>query len=513
MQASQAIQKVTDNVKGNVFVNSPVRRMSSTVQDHKLAEIADVIRTYRGVDFAGKDDDNAEALRWFDGPWFDVLVCFIVLLNIFMIGLEMDLRNDDEKGYDRHAGWIICDWAFCLAFVAEIAVKVYFHTLQWFRMDPFSWIALLVSVFACVDTLILMPLKLSGDLRMFSLVRCVVLFRLVRVIQYVKLLKELKQVLIGLADSMISLAWALGVLVMILYIFAIWMTTLVGYNSDYNGLMQLTNGWDNVELFGSIGRSMWTLLQMITLDAWSSSIARHIIVQNWYMVFVIIPFLLITTYGVINIILSVIIEQMVASSQMPNAQRGNKGREDAAKEAEQNILKDIFMLANVEVAEKLTLESFQKACAEDVEVTWRLRQLELPPDEVMRLFQVMDGDGSRPLAVNEFVEGCTKMKGPARSKDLLALQSQADAMAKQMDQLGRQLQYSEKMLANLDDTTQRMGIRLGHTIESSQRRLAKSSIGTGTPIQSLPPEKRGMEGPSLHITNQPRLPKLPNLVE
>jgi len=507
-QATQGIQRFADGVGNKVFVKSSQQKSSHA--DRKLAELADIIRTYRGVNFGAETEDE-EAVRWIDGPWFDVLVCAVVLLNLFMISLEMDMNS--KKGYDRNPVWIISEWLFCLAFVAEIALKVHVHSLQWFRMDAWSWVASVVSVFACVDTLILMPMKLSGDLRMFSMVRCIVLFRLARVIKHVKLLKELKQVLSGLSQSAASLFWSLLLLVLILYVFAIWTTTLVGHDNDWDAVKKLSNGWDNDELFGTIGKSMFTLLQMLTLDLWCSGITRNLVSWRWYMLFIVLSFLIVTTYGIINVILSAIVEQTVEAAHGPSATRNEHANEEANRELEAEIAKDIFTLANTQVSEKLTAENFKQACRDDPEVTWRLRQLELPVDDVMKLFQVMDGTGFRPLACREFVDGCTKMKGSARSKDLLSLQSQADAMAKQMDDLGRQLQYSERMLATLDETTTRMAIRLGHTVVASRRRLEARTRGTA-PTGLGPPEKPGREGRELKlsITNEPRLPDLPNLI-
>jgi len=507
--ASVKAQKMTDSLKKSVFRETPAKMAKGEVEvDEKLEEIANIIRTYRGVDLDTGSPD--EVVRWFDSPQFDIGICAVVLLNIFIIGLEMDLGNDNKQGYDRNPVWIVLQWLFCLIFLAEIAIKVYYHTWRWFQMDPWSWLALAVATLAFVDTVILMPLKESGNLRMFSLIRCIVLFRLVKVIQNTKLMKELQLVLRGTVGATVILAWALGLIVFFLFIFSVWTTTLIGHNIDYADLGKLLHDWDSEEYFGTIGRSMYTLVQMFTLDTWASNILRPVTTQQWYFIFFFVPFTMVTTYGIMNVILSVIIEQTVSAAR--SNENRVRAREDMAHEAVMDVLREIYLLADVEVSEALTLKDFKKAAEEDGEVIWRLRQLDLLPDEVNRLFQVIDGDGARSLNMKEFVEGCTKLKGVARSKDLLSLQHQADAMAKQMDALGKQLRYSERMLSLLDDCSKRMTIRFQPSVESSRRQLAERDRGRA-PTQEMPPVKHGgAQGLNLGATNQPRLPNLPNLI-
>jgi voltage-gated sodium channel len=497
-----AASKKFDRLKKAVFKDAPSELTDS---DKKLQEIAEVIRTYRGVDLEVVAKDK-EAVPWYDSPEFDIAICLVVLLNIVMIGVEMDMGDDNRQGYDRDVVWIVVQWLFCVIFFVEIGIKVYYYTWRWFQLDPWSWLALGVALLSFVDVAILMPLKQSGQLRIFSLVRCIVLLRLIKVIQRSKILKELELVMRGLVNAGATLAWALAIIVFLLYIFGVWTTTLIGHSEAYEVLFRLFNGWDNLEYFGTIGRSMFTLFQMMTLDAWSSELLRPAFKQEWYLVFLFMPFIMLTSFGILNVILSVLIEQTVTEAGKSDMSRK---REEGSVKSTRDILKELFLLSDTGCTEALTLKAFNKAAAEDGEVVWRLRQLEIEADEVRRLFKVIDGNGSRTLDIKEFVEGCTKLKGTAQSKHLLALQNQADAMALQMDALGKQLRYTERMLAMLDDISKRMKVRFQPSMESSRREMNERNRGRA-PTQELPIQKNGgTRGLNLAATNQPRLPNLP----
>merc|ERR1711871_387739 len=129
-----------------------------------------------------------------------------------------DMGDDDKEGYSRDAVWIILEWIFCLIFIAEIYIKVKFKSWDWFREDPWSWLALIVAVMAFVNVTVLAALEIGG-MRIVQLVRVVSLLRLKRVLETYPMLKELKLVLRGMLGSWVSLMWALVVLTLIMFVF------------------------------------------------------------------------------------------------------------------------------------------------------------------------------------------------------------------------------------------------------------------------------------------------------
>merc|ERR550514_1091644 len=130
---------------------------------------------------------------------------------------------------------------------------------------------------ACIDLFILFPLQAggvfdaAGVLRMLSLLRIIGLLRLLRIIKQFRALEELRLVIQGMVDSLQTIAWVVVLVIMFLYICAIITTKLIGHNVEvYGKYRKLSGGWDHEEMFGTIGRSMYTPLQVMTLDSWSS---------------------------------------------------------------------------------------------------------------------------------------------------------------------------------------------------------------------------------------------------
>ncbi|MGD9196381.1 MAG: ion transporter, partial [Methyloceanibacter sp.] len=64
--------------------------------------------------------------------------------------------------------------------------------------------------------------------------------------------------------------------------------------------------------FGSIGASAFSLFQIMTLESWSMGIVRPVMeVYPWAWAFF-VPFILVTTFAVLNLVVAVIVNSMQA---------------------------------------------------------------------------------------------------------------------------------------------------------------------------------------------------------
>jgi len=341
------------------------------------------------------------------------------------------------------------------------------------------------------------------------LLRVAGLVRLVRLIRKYKALEELRLVVQGLMESFQTLAWTVVLSAVFIYICAVLLTRQIGHNFEvYGDYRKLSGGWDHEEYFGTVGRSMYTLLQAMTLDSWSSRVARHTIANQWYMTGFWVIFLLISTFGIMNIVVSVIVELMLTASQ--NNEKRLRVREDRTRRQELESLREIFMVSDTDCSGYLTLDEFLEA-VKNPEVQWRMRQLDLPLGDAAKLFHVLDDDKSRSLTITEFINQCMKLKGPAQSKELLAIQAHAEKLARKMDILAESLADSERMMGALDEVTSRISKRFDVAVLGSRRKIAQQ-VGGASPMRLPPREGPGGDHAPLSIGNRPVLPPFPDLL-
>merc|ERR1719491_2410450 len=441
-----------------------------------------------------------------DRPAFDIVMSFVILMNTIVLGVELDAEYGSDS---RHWAYVLLEIIFCLIWVGEVAIKMRYHTWRWPFMDGWNMFTLCVAVLTVIDGVILRPAGAGGSMRLVSLVRVLGLLRLLRVIRNYRSLKELRLVLQGLTGSLVMLMWTVLVLVVVLYVSSVFTTSTIGRSDDFDNFKKLTNGWDHDELFGSVGRSMRTLSQCMTRDSWSSDVARYVIVQQWYMAFFFLAFMMVSTYGLLNLVIAVIVEQTLTGARA-NENRV-KVKEERSRKADLDGLKEIFLLADEDGSGELDINEFLHALKDD-DIHWRMHSLGLDIDDCSRLFSVIDGAGARTLSMDEFIDGCTKLKGTAKNKDLLAITAQADTLAQKMDSLGEEMQKTEKMLHQLDEISVSITNRFNPAIKCSRKKIAKAVAGSA-PVVPMKPEKLGSTiGVDLASGNRPLLPKFPNLL-
>lgn len=117
------------------------------------------------------------------------------------------------------------------------------------------------------------------------------LFRVLRILRLFSVIPQLQFILAVVARSIPSVA-CLGVVILIVYyIYACLGTQLFGEA--------------NLAYFGDLGRSLYTLFQVMTGDSWSEAVARPTIAIFPYA-WVYVSFIIITTFIVLNMVIGVI---------------------------------------------------------------------------------------------------------------------------------------------------------------------------------------------------------------
>jgi voltage-gated sodium channel len=156
---------------------------------------------------------------------------------------------------------------------------------------------------------------------MFSILRAL---RILRVLRLVTNLPRLRVIVETIIRSLPNIGWISCLMLINFYIFAVLVTTIFGT--------------DFPEWFGSIGSSMYTMFQITTMDSWSSGIVRPLMEQYPYAYLLFIPFVLISTFIILNTFIGVIVSTV---------------SEVAAKHNELDMTKDSSKTQELNLAEEL----------------------------------------------------------------------------------------------------------------------------------------------------------------
>ena len=97
------------------------------------------------------------------------------------------------------------------------------------------------------------------------------------------------------------------------------------------------------EWFGSLGSSLFSLFQIMTLESWSMGIVRPVMeVFPWAWAFF-VPFIVIATFTILNLFIGIIVSTMQELALLPDADVGSDAE---VRETLRRIEKDLAVLRN-----------------------------------------------------------------------------------------------------------------------------------------------------------------------
>lgn len=234
-------------------------------------------------------------------PRFNLFITLLILLNAAMLGLETDDSIMDSYGTVLHWG----DHIILTVFVAELIAKMVLYRKDFFK-SGWNWFDFIIISISLIPA--------SGA---FSVLRALRVFRVLRLLSVVP---SLRRVVSALIRAMPGMASILAVLLVIYYVSAVLATHVFGHSQD----PVLEN------LFGSVGRSLFTLFQLMTLEGWAENIAQPAMaVYAWSWIFFVV-FIVVTSFAVLNLFIGVIVDAM-------NIIHEEEGRESGELTLQQEI--------------------------------------------------------------------------------------------------------------------------------------------------------------------------------
>lgn len=224
----------------------------------------------------------------------------LIVLNAVTLGLETSATAMEHAGALLHA----IDRAVLAIFVAEISAKLMGRGLLFFRS---GW-----NIFDfAVVAIALVPA--AGP---FTVLRAL---RILRVLRLLAVVPKMRRVVESLLRSVPGISSIAAILLLIFYVFAVIATNLFGAAFD--------------EWFGTVGRSMYSLFQIMTLESWSMGIVRPVMKEYPFAWAFFVPFILVATFTMLNLFIAIIVSAMQEQAEADHAEEMAAIEEAKAGEA------------------------------------------------------------------------------------------------------------------------------------------------------------------------------------
>lgn len=226
--------------------------------------------------------------RWIESPRPQAFITAVIVLNAIVLGLETD------AGWrTAHGPMLVAVDRLCLAiFVVELIVKLsVYRGLFWLN----GW-----NVFdAAVVGVALVP-----GVGPWAVLRSL---RVLRVLRLLTVVPQLRRVVAAFLHAIPGLVGVIAVMSTFYYTAGVLATTIFGPTHE---------AW-----FGTLGRSLYTLFQVMTLESWSMGIVRPVMEQHpWAWAFF-IPFIVVATFTILNLFVGIIVSTMQELATLPDPSR------------------------------------------------------------------------------------------------------------------------------------------------------------------------------------------------
>ena len=208
---------------------------------------------------------------------FRYTVLVIIFINAIILGLETSPHIMGSMGETLHLVDKIILWVF----VAELTLRLYAHGLKFFR-DPWGVFDFLIV------TIALVPAS-----EQFSVLRALRILRALRLISGVPRMRRVVEALLRAVPGIGAVA---ALLLLVFYVFSVIATKLFGGAFPH---------W-----FGTIGESMYSLFQIMTLESWSMGIVRPVMQQFPFAWAFFVPFIIVSSFTVLNLFIAIIVDSM-----------------------------------------------------------------------------------------------------------------------------------------------------------------------------------------------------------
>ena len=233
--------------------------------------------------------------HWLDTPRIRNAIIAVILANAVILGMETSATL-----MARWGGVILTLDRICLGiFVAELVAKLYARGPRFFASgwNIFDFVIVGISL-----------IPGSGSL---SVLRAL---RILRVLRVISVAPRLRRVVEGFVTALPGMGSVFLLMAIIFYIGAVMATKLFAASFP--------------DWFGTLGRSAYTLFQIMTLESWSMGIVRPVMDQYPYAWAFFVPFIMVTTFAVVNLLVGLIVNSMQDAHNVEEGQKTDAYRDE-----------------------------------------------------------------------------------------------------------------------------------------------------------------------------------------
>ncbi|CAJ1460128.1 unnamed protein product [Effrenium voratum] len=372
-------------------------------------------------------DKGVSMVCMVSSPFFDAVAAFLILFNSFIVGWEVEWSTSSTAENPV----IEALSSFCnLVFLVELILRLYAFRMDFFfNRERRAWniFDFILVVLAVVDEISVLALGTEASTGAVGSVKMLKMLRILRIFRVFRFFRPLARLALMIIDSIRSLLWAMFMLGLISYVFAVtltgqatmWLTEQVD-TSLPDWYDSLAHHQDiNVRLiwssYGCLGWTVYTLAQTVLDGVSWHEVLEPLFSIGWLPVSLLLLYISFTMLAVLNVITGVFVDNAFRSADKQHIDIIQ--REIDKKEECMSLIEAFFNAVDVNQTGEISMEELAWFL-DDATMDAFFRVLGFDVYDKTSFMELLDADDNGNVSYDEFREGCMRFRGVAQGLDL-----------------------------------------------------------------------------------------------
>ena len=432
-------------------------------------------------------------LKFVTGDWFTSVIALLIVINsvVICVNTDYELRvamkkyNDSGTSDQTIADFFwITDLCFTMIFTVELTLRLIAFECTFFTVTDHQW-NLLDTVIVVISLIETIFVGVGLELSYIRVLRLFRIFRTLRVVRTVHFFVKLRTMINAVANSILSLIWALTLIVFTMVMFSAVLlqgaTTYILDNVGSTDPVVQSNVEYLEEFFYSLPMAVLTLFMAITSGVSWWDTERVFLDVGFQYGLLFLLYISVMFLALLNIVTGIFVNDAVEMSQM-DRDIVMRFEEDRRKQYA-HCLRDFFRELDANDNGIVTFDEFKAHLVANGPGIFSYLGLEVW--DAVNIFEALDLDGSRQLDIREFMDGCMQLRGGARTFDMVTLMRENKGI---MDEVSRTSHQTLAHLEGLERSVKAVVPALTRTalqIEAGRASSFASTLDQVSPVTQL----------------------------
>jgi len=410
-------------------------------------------------------------------------ICFVLIFtNVIFVGVETDLKMLELDHEDTPAvPWNIIGYIYTGAFTIEVTIRMIAEGSSFFAGSGMWWNVFdLIVVFASIlESTSEMLLGAIGpgmtQNRLLKALRICRIARTLRIGRMACFISALRVLIMSVMVTMRSLFWALLLLLMMLYAFAIFFTsTLFNFLESPEEIAEA-----DIELlrkyWGTVPRSAFSLFCAISNGFSWYDVCTLLAIVSWFNVVIFLGYFIFAYFALLNVMTGVFCQHALDSANLDKEIATTQLLADKSRWVD--AVSEVFHKVDNNKSGSLDLAEFQQHVNDEKTIA-HFAALDIDVTDAWAVFKLLDVSKEGSVDLEDFVDGLMRVRGPAKAIHIADLKHENAVVTRKLEAF---MEIVDSRLSMLMDT------RYFADALNQSHNGTLSSVGAGSCGRSLDP--------------------------